>query len=100
MLVGVERGPCLELTTLPPTVSRMSRQCGILNISQPYRPPRPVTGIALLYFAYSKYFGQKRLAGMSKWSPTQGHTFGQASFMKRVCLSFGHFPCELVLVFV
>jgi hypothetical protein len=31
-------------------VSRPSRQCGILNISQPYRPPRPVTGIALLFF--------------------------------------------------
>jgi hypothetical protein len=30
-------------------VSRLSRQCGILNISHPYRPPRPVTGIALLY---------------------------------------------------
>jgi hypothetical protein len=28
---------------------QMFRQCGILNISQPYRPPRPVTGIALLY---------------------------------------------------
>jgi hypothetical protein len=29
-------------------VSQLSRQCGILNILQPYRPPRPVTGIALL----------------------------------------------------
>jgi hypothetical protein len=37
---GVERGR---------RVSRLSRQCGILNISQPYRPPRPLTGVALLY---------------------------------------------------
>jgi hypothetical protein len=34
------------------TVSRLSRQCGIHNISQPYRPTRPVTGIVLLYFFY------------------------------------------------
>jgi hypothetical protein len=30
-------------------MSRWSRRCAILNISQPYRPPRPLAGIALLY---------------------------------------------------
>jgi hypothetical protein len=39
-----------ELTFLPPSMNRLSGQCGILNISQPYRRPRPVTWIALLYY--------------------------------------------------
>jgi hypothetical protein len=49
MFLGVKCGRCIGLTSLPPSVSRLSRQCGILNISQPYRPPQPVTGIALLF---------------------------------------------------
>jgi hypothetical protein len=41
-------GGWVGLTTLPPSLIRLSIQCGILNISQLYRSPRPVTGIALL----------------------------------------------------
>jgi hypothetical protein len=35
--------------TLPVSVSRLSRQCGTLNISQSYRPLLPVKVIALLF---------------------------------------------------
>jgi hypothetical protein len=47
MFLGVKRDRRVRLTTLPPSVSRFSRQRGILDISQLYRPPRSVTGIAL-----------------------------------------------------
>jgi hypothetical protein len=40
---------CVRLTTSPPSVSRLSRQCRIFDISQFYRPPRPIMGIALLF---------------------------------------------------
>jgi hypothetical protein len=48
-MIFVRRGHCIGLTTLPPSVSRLSTQCGILDVSQPYRPPWPVTGIVLLF---------------------------------------------------
>jgi hypothetical protein len=46
---GVECGWCVRLTSSPPSMSWLSRKCEILISKQPYRPPRPVTGIVLLY---------------------------------------------------
>jgi hypothetical protein len=39
-------GPVREPDSLTPSVSRVYRQCGILNISQLCTAPQPVTGIA------------------------------------------------------
>jgi hypothetical protein len=51
---GVERGRRVMLKTSPPSVSLLSIQHGVPNNSQPHRPPRPVTGIALHNYYYAE----------------------------------------------
>jgi hypothetical protein len=60
----VERDRRIKLTTLPSSVNRLSGQCGILNISQTYRPQRPVKRKVLLYFFSLTYISKDRLCGL------------------------------------
>jgi hypothetical protein len=53
---GVKGGRHLRLTTLPLSMSQLSRKCGILDLSQHFGPPWSVTGTALPFNGEYMFF--------------------------------------------
>jgi hypothetical protein len=49
---GGKGQPAHKLATSLLFVSQMSRKCRSCDVSQPYGPPQPVTGIALFLYFY------------------------------------------------
>jgi hypothetical protein len=60
IFVGVERGLCARLTTTPTSVSRLSRNCGILNNHNPIGLHSMLQGGLYFFTFFYKYNNKKK----------------------------------------
>jgi hypothetical protein len=90
LFLGVKHSRRVRLTTSPLSVSRLSRKCRILDVSQLCWPPRPTKGIALLYFFYDEHL--RRDADSESHWPLDGFLLDMKQACHHVNAFFGYCP--------